>query len=95
MLETIMKKLQDAGVKVIMQTVPPFNYTDARIERWNAINDHIMTSMAERAEGAFDNRVILSKSESEPYNAKYGGHPNSEGNGIWGRALVDVIKSTL
>ena len=94
-LETIMEKLHAAGVKVIMQTVPPFDYTDARIDRWNLINDHIMNSMAERAEGVFDNRVILSKSEEEPYKAKFGGHPNSEGNGLWGRALVDVIKSVL
>lgn len=94
-LEIIMDKLHKAGVKVIIQTVPPFNYTDARIEKWNAINEHIMNSMAERAEGVFDVRPILSKSEEEPYNAKFGGHPNSEGNGIWGRALADVIKSVI
>ena len=94
-LETIMDKLHKAGVKVIMQTIPPFDYTDARIEKWNIINEHIMTSMAERAEGVFDVRPILSKSEEEPYKAKFGGHPNSEGNGIWGRALVEAIKSVL
>ena len=94
-LEIIMDKLHKAGAKVIIQTVPPFEYTDARIDKWNIVNEYIMTSMAERAEGVFDVRPILSKSEEEPYKARFGGHPNSEGNGIWGRALAEVIKKTI
>ena len=90
-LEIIMDKLHNAGVKVIMQTIPPFNYSGARIETWNRVNDHILTSMSERAEGVFDVRTVLSGSDEEPYMAKFGGHPNSEGNGIWGRALADTV----
>ena len=92
-LETIMDKLHAAGVKVIMQTIPPFDYSGARIDTWNKVNDHIMTSMAERAEGVFDVRTVLSKSADEPYMAKFGGHPNSVGNGIWGKELYDVVKT--
>lgn len=94
-LDLIMDKLHAAGVKVIMQTVPPFNYSGARIDTWNRVNEHIMTSMAERAEGVFDVRTILSKSEEEPHMAKFGGHPNSEGNGIWGRELYKTVKAVV
>ena len=93
-LEIIMKKLHDVGVKVIMQTVPPFNYSGERINTWNTVNKHIMTSMAERAEGVFDTRTVLSLSDEEPYNAKFGGHPNSEGNRAWGDALRNVVGDT-
>jgi lysophospholipase L1-like esterase len=94
-LETIMDKLHRAGVKVIMQTIPPFNYSGARIETWNRVNEHILGSMAERAEGIFDVRKILSLSEDEPYMAKFGGHPDSKGNGLWGRALAEAVEKTL
>ena len=94
-LEIIMKKLHDAGVKVIMQTVPPYNYSGERINTWNTVNEHIMTSMAERAEGVFDTRTVLSLSDEEPYKAKFGGHPNSEGNRAWGDALWNVVGDTV
>ena len=94
-LETIMDKLHAAGVKVIMQTIPPFDYSGERINIWNKVNEHIMTSMAERAEGVFDVRSVLSKSAEEPYMAKFGGHPDSVGNGIWGRELYKTVKAVV
>ena len=94
-LDTILDKLHAAGVKVIMQTVPPFNYSSARIDTWNRVNDHIMTSMAERTEGIFDVRDVLSLSAEEPYMAKFGGHPDSVGNGIWGRELYKTVKAVI
>lgn len=94
-LETIMDKLHATGVKVIMQTVPPFDYSGERIEKWNRINEHILGSMAERAEGVFDVRNILSKSAEEPYMAKFGGHPNSEGNRLWGEELYKTVKKVV
>lgn len=92
-LETIMAKLRAAGVKVIMQTVPPYNYLDRRFDVWKAVNEHITSSMAERADGFFDVVPILARSESEPNMTKYGDHPNSVGNGLWGKALAPVVKA--
>ena len=94
-LETIMDKLQAAGVKVIVQTVPPYNYSEERIEKWNKVNDHILGPMAERAAGVFDVRRVLSKSAEEPYMARFGGHPNSEGNGLWGKELYKTVKAVV
>ena len=92
-LETIMAKLRSAGVKVLIQTVPPYDYAGAMIEKWTRVNDHIRSSMAERADGYFDVVPVLRKSESEPHMAKFGGHPNSEGNRRWGESLfVEVEK---
>ena len=94
-LDIIMDKLHAAGVKVIIQTVPPFDYSNSRTVTWSKVNEHIITSMAERADGFLDVRPILSKSEEELSKTKFGSHPNSEGNGIWGRALVDTIKKII
>jgi len=94
-LEIIMNKLHAAGVKVIMQTVPPYNYSGDRIETWNKVNEHILGSMAERAEGVFDVRQVLSKSADEPYMAKFGGHPNSEGNRLWGEELYKTVREVV
>jgi lysophospholipase L1-like esterase len=90
-LERIMEKLHAAGVKVLIQTVPPYDYAGAMIEKWNKVNDHIRSSMADRADGFFDVVPVLQKSEDEPHLAGYGGHPNSIGNRLWGEALAPAV----
>ena len=90
-LERIMDKLHAAGVKVIMQTVPPYDYVGENIKKWEKVNDHIRNSMAARADGFFDVVPVLGKSEAEPHMAAYGGHPNSIGNRLWGEALAPVV----
>lgn len=94
-LDSIMEKLHKAGVRVIMQTVPPFNYKDERIEGWKKINEHILTDMADRAEGVFDVVSILGLDAQAPHMAKYGPHPNSEGNRLWGEALAEFMKNKI
>ena len=94
-LETIMSKLQSAGVKVIIQTVPPYDYAGDMIEKWNKVNDHIRSSLKDRADGFFDVVPVLQRSEAEPHMAKFGGHPNSEGNRLWGESLAGTVEKVV
>lgn len=91
-LETVFTRLRQAGVKVILQTVPPFDYPPEARVKWEKVNSHIVNEMAPRADGFFDVRPILSKSEDEPHMAKFGGHPNAEGHALWGKALAEVVR---
>jgi len=91
-LETVMTKLHEAGVSVIMQTIPPYDYPPHLRAIWEKVNGHIISFMAERADGFFDVVPVLSKSADEPHMAKFGGHPNSEGNRLWGEALANEVE---
>ena len=91
-LEKILAFLHKAGVKVIMQTVPPYNYSPERRAVWEKVNGHILNEMSKYADGVFDVVPILGKGDDEPHMAKFGGHPNSEGNRLWGIALAEEVR---
>ncbi len=92
-LNTIVDKLNNNCRKVIIQTIPPFDYCNEKIEIWNSVNDYILNILSQKTELVFDCTKILSKSESEPHLAAYGGHPNAEGCKIWGDKLtVELLK---
>lgn len=92
-LQIIADKLNEAGVCVVIQTVPPFDYPPEYQDMWNDVNNFILNELKNVAY-VFDCVGVLRKSETEPYNAKYGGHPNSEGCEIWGEALYDAVTSS-
>ncbi len=94
-LEKIIAGLKENGAKVIIQTIPPFNFYDHYLEIWNEVNDYIRKALSKKADLFFDNTVLLQKSQAEPHIAKYGDHPNSEGCKIWGEALAKKIKEFL
>ena len=93
-LQTIVDKLCERGIRVFIQTVPPFNYPPERTVIWKEVNEFIKNEI-QNVEFVFDCTAILSKSEEEPQMAKYGGHPDSNGCKIWGEALYDAIKDVL
>lgn len=94
-LMTIVKTLKSAGVKVIVQTVPPFDYMGDKIGIWQRVNTFVKEEIAKLADGIFDAAAVLSLSEAEPHKAKYGGHPDEEGCKVWGEALAPVLKHFL
>ncbi len=83
-LEKIIDILHSNGIKVFLQSVPPFDYSGENIEKWNTVNSYIRTVLSKKAEFFFDCAEYLKKSDGEPYIAPYGGHPNSTGCKIWG-----------
>ena len=93
-LKTIAEILSKNGIRVIIQTVPPFDYNENNRITWENINNYIKTVLAQDYE-IFDNVPILSVSYEFPYNAKYGGHPNEKGCALWAEKLYEQLKNTL
>ena len=93
-LTAILMRLKDAGVRVVLQSVPPFDYSPERTEIWQSVNDYIERVLAPQADGYFDNRRLLSD-PSAPQRAIYGGHPNDAGCRVWGEGLAAYLKTLL
>ena len=91
-LTTIVDTLKALGIRVILQTVPPFDYRGDNIGKWERINGYIKTELSNHADYVFDNSTVLSKSADEPQNSKYGGHPCDEGCSVWAVALYEACK---
>lgn len=89
-LTYIVDSLKKEGKKIIIQTIPPFNYQGDDIQKWKRINTYILTELKNRADFVFDNTCFLGKKEN-PECALYGGHPNEEGCRIWADALFAEI----
>ncbi len=94
-IERIMDILHKNGIKVVLQTIPPFNYEGKCIDVWNDVNDYIRNTLSKKADCFFDCVPILGKSDAEPYLATYGGHPNSAGSRLWGEAIAKQVKDFL
>ena len=80
---------------MLIQTVPPFDYDEHYNAMWQSINDFIVNEAAPKADAFFDNRKILSADGDKSPKAKYGGHPNDEGHGLWAQALAPVLKKLI
>ncbi len=94
-LSEIVAKLQSAGTKVVVQTIPPFDYSGILIEKWKRINQYILQNLSTCADGVFDVVPVLAKDGEHPYLAKFGGHPNAEGCSAWAEALYPVMDKFL
>jgi lysophospholipase L1-like esterase len=90
-LNTIVTALKNKGVKVVLQTVPPFDYDEEKRKVWQAINEYIKTELKAVVDAVFDCVPILGKA-GEFHKAKYGGHPNGKGCKEWGEKLYKIIE---
>lgn len=89
-LEKIVDCLNAAGVKVVLQTVPPFDYEGERIGMWQRLNDYIRGPLSQKAALIFDVVPLLGQAE-QPNMAKFGGHPDAAGCAVWADALYDAL----
>jgi lysophospholipase L1-like esterase len=94
-IEKIVQYLTDAGVKVVLQTVPPFDYNEPYRTMWQEINAYIRESLRDRVALLFDNVAVLGKSQAEPHMAKHGGHPNAAGCAVWAEAFYEPLAAFL
>ncbi|MBQ4052078.1 MAG: SGNH/GDSL hydrolase family protein [Clostridia bacterium] len=92
-LERIVEELQTAGVRVLLQAVPPYPYTDDQCREWYKVNDYIRQELAPKVWRFFDQVPLL----TQPGNPKplYGGHPKAMGCQIWAEGLYDLLKDEL
>ena len=90
-LNTIVTALKNEGVKVVLQTVPPFDYNEECKKLWEEINAYVKSELSLIVDEVFDCVPILGK-EDALHMAKYGGHPNDEGCKAWGEQLYKVVE---
>ena len=91
----IVTQLKQAGVKVIVQTLPPFGYEGEYVDKWKRLNAYIKTDLAKVADLVTDVVPSLWVSEELAHMPKYDGHPNAEGCRVWARELYKQIKDFL
>ncbi len=93
-LLTVVQKLKEAGCKVVLQTPPPFNFTEDNLTRWKEITAYIKEELSQKVDVFFDCIPILQDEEIEG-KAKYNGHPNEVGCALWADALYEEVKNLI
>lgn len=88
-LTTITRALKKAGCRVILFTVPPFDFDGAARERWYAVNRYLRDELANEADALFDFAAVLGRPAPEEHLSVHGGHPNAEGCRIAAEAFLD------
>ena len=88
-LQTITEKLHQAGIRVLVQTVPPFDFDEEKEKIRLEVNRFILNEL--EADAKFDNNGVL----ADGNRSIYGGHPDAEGCRKWAEALCPVMKEFL
>ena len=94
-LRHITRALQKSGVKVLLETVPPFDYSGAVRDTWFGVNRFILEEMKSEADGVFDVVPVLGGRDGDIALVRYGGHPNESGNAAWAEAIYWTVKQML
>lgn len=94
-LTEIVDQLHSANVRVLVQTVPPFDYPEPLADIWREVNTFIRTELSQKAEAVFDDVPVLSAGGPDCPTAAWGGHPNEEGCRVWAEALFPVAEKFL
>lgn len=95
-LTAIVLFLKKENKKVILLTIPPFDYTSDNILKWENVNNYIRNELSEKVDLVFDVVPILQKNNREPYLAKYGGHPNVDGCKVLAEEIYkELIKTKM
>lgn len=94
-LEHLVNVLKSRGKKVILQSIPPFDFVDQKAsDLWEAHNHYIRHVLAPKCDGYLDVATFLSVGGAGQ-TTKYGGHPNEEGCAVWAEHLLPVLRDVL
>ncbi|MDO4741378.1 MAG: SGNH/GDSL hydrolase family protein [Eubacteriales bacterium] len=93
-LRRIVDKLHEAGVKVLLQSLPPFDWTGENLEKWLETNRIVRGELACAAEAFFDVVPVLTDDE-QGGACLYGSHPDETGCAKWAEALTPVLRAFL
>ncbi len=69
---------EEAGAKIIIYSVPPFNLTGLPKEKWDIVNAKLKTLAGEKGYDFFDFAAVLGHPDN-PDRCQYGDHPNKIG----------------
>ena len=88
-LKIIVRRLKDSGVRVVVQTIPPFEFDEKGAATQREVNKLIFSDL-ELSECLFDETVFLTDVKTQ--KPIYGGHPNQTGCAVWGSQLYKFLK---
>lgn len=91
----IVHKLKDAGIKVFLISVPPFDWQDDFLERWLGINEYLVQELSKEADGFFHVAPHLVDYTQWEGKSKYEKHPNEEGCQIWALEMLPPFREFL
>ncbi len=94
-LTTIIDKLKQNNIKVLLQTIPPFNQNGVGLDVWKETNDFIKNELSKKCDLVFDCVPVLGGDSENPQIAKYEPHPNAEGCEKWAERLAPVIAKLI
>lgn len=77
-LNTIVDELKKANCRVILFTVPPFNFEGEKRQAWYTVNEYIKNELSQKAE-IYDTCAVWCSDNPNDNIAKYGGHPDKAG----------------
>ena len=89
-LYTIVTELKNANVRVILFTVPPFDYDKQKEQVWRNVNNYIKAELSKIVE-IYDTVSIWGDKAPNEHKAIYGGHPNEEGSTLLANDFVSKI----
>lgn len=91
-LYTIVTTLQKAGVKVLLQTLPPFDRKEEKQQVWLEVNEYVRKELAPIADAFFDVVPLLLDGPESEGKSKFNGHPNEQGCALWAEKLTPVFQ---
>lgn len=94
-LAYIVRALKKSGSKVLLQTIPPFDYEPDTRLNWERVSAYIREELSQEADAVFDTVPVLGRGPETPHLSKYGPHPDTAGNAAWADAVYGVIERLL
>ncbi len=91
-LQWIVTSFKQAGKRIVLQAIPPFEYDDKQLAAWCRVNIYVREVLAPMADLYFDPAPVLTADGKTPL---YGGHPNEMGCALWADALFERMKVLL
>ena len=85
----ISRSIRDCGGKVLLLTIPPFDFAGNKESVWREVNRRIREYGTSVADGVFDIATVLGLDAPEDNRAKYGGHPDGIGGAAVAKAFID------
>lgn len=89
-LLTISHILKKNRTKVLIETIPPFDFEGKQKMMWEKVNSFIRRELVGEVDDVFDVVPVLGNDQN-PTKPKYGGHPNEYGNTIWADSLLPYV----
>ncbi|MNP64197.1 hypothetical protein D3C76_1596770 [compost metagenome] len=95
-LTTIIAKIKtaNADASIILSTVPPFNFQEAREETWRRVNHEILTNPPAGVDRVFDIASLLSLPAPDDHRIRpeyMSGQDDPHPNGTAGKTVADAF----